>query len=145
MFTTSCKCVFPEMLLVSLQSLLCCHPDTSKLSQSQPDEILQQCLSFTSAFLLPVKNHGCVGWFCKDDIPRQEFLQGFQTPAFAFSCEHFHRLHSSFGHPRHPKVWKVVSRSKPSLLSLLSAWMCCEATFIKGGLVWPQPWPHGLP
>lgn len=64
-------------------------------------------LSFTSAFLLPVKNHGCVGWLCKDDIPRQEFLLGFQTPAFAFSCEHFHWLHSSFGHPRNPKAWEV--------------------------------------
>lgn len=64
-------------------------------------------LSFPSAFLLPVENHGCVGWLCKDDIPSQEFLLGFQPPAFAFGCEQFHGLHSSFGHPRDPRVWEV--------------------------------------
>lgn len=64
-------------------------------------------LSFPSAFLLPVKNHGCVGWLCKDDIPGQEFLLGFQSPAFAFSGEQFHWLHSSFGHPRDPRLWEV--------------------------------------
>jgi len=46
-------------------------------------------LCCTSAFLLPIKNHGRVGWLRKDDIPGQEFLLRFQAPAFAFSREHF--------------------------------------------------------
>lgn len=39
--------------------------------------------------LLPIKNHGSVGWLRKDDIPGQEFLLCFQAPAFAFRREHF--------------------------------------------------------
>lgn len=79
------------------------------LSDFHPPSHMKFCikttfsLCFTSAFLLPIKNHGCIGWLRKDDIPRQEFLLCFQAPAFAFSREHFDWLHSPSGHSKGPQ------------------------------------------
>lgn len=92
--------------------------------------------------LLPIKNHGSVGWLRKDDIPGQEFLLCFQAPAFTFRREHFDWLHSPFSHPRDPQG--ISGRAKSPVTPVNFVWPQDHA-YKRAGLPPPPatPFPIG--
>lgn len=140
--TVSCECVFTEVLLTSLRTLLWCCPDTFTLLPTQPDEILHQDY-FRSAFYMcfsltyqkpRLRRLAPQRWHPRARIPSALSSPCLCLQMWTLQLTPF-PLWSSQDTPR---LGRWVSQSEPSLPSLPSTSTCHKTTLIKG---LPSP-PH---